>query len=311
MSTGLEKKALYSSECRNCHKTVYEEWKNSLHSQSWTDPLFQKAFEVEKKEWCIHCHSPLEEQKKEYFADSSKQLLEEGINCVACHVREGVVLGSKNFENEYHKVIKSDLLYESEFCGNCHQFNFPRFQNNQIHYSKEPMQNTYFEWKETNPERNCQSCHYEGHLLLGTHSKNRLQKDFTHFKAEISEKGLLHVSFDLPKKRGHILPTGDLYHSLEVRVVTTNSVFFSKKWARFYKVGESEKGEIWNRSLKKNTGLRPEEEHISLTLDTPETKEFKVEFVYHFHDEELGGKLNLKEEKKKVIIKTVKIKKRA
>ena len=89
---------LSSSHCKSCHKETHSQWEKSLHSKAWTDPIFQEAFKIEKMEWCINCHAPLNSQKQEYLKQKTQggySLLDEGINCAACHVREGKVLGSK------------------------------------------------------------------------------------------------------------------------------------------------------------------------------------------------------------------------
>jgi hypothetical protein len=182
VTTGWEgKRSLSAKECKTCHEQSHHEWEEGMHSKAWTDPLFQNAFRIEPQEWCVNCHAPLLEQKKEFLSkeDTDKSLLAEGINCAACHIRDGKILGSKNIKNEYHEVIQFDSLNTSEFCENCHQFNFPRFQKDKIHYSKEPMQNTFTEWKNSKTTRTCQDCHYDGHKLLGNHNPERLRNDFS------------------------------------------------------------------------------------------------------------------------------------
>lgn len=309
VKTGWEgKQSLSASECKKCHTTSHSEWQEGMHAKAWIDPLFQNAFKIEKQEWCINCHAPLEEQKKEFLSTntSDKSLLAEGINCASCHVRQGKVLGLKNFKNEYHEVIQFDYLSKSEFCENCHQFNFPRFTKNQIHYSNEPMQNTFTEWKNFSSSRSCQDCHYDGHRLLGNHDPERLRKDFSGIDYEFSEKGLLHISLKLKNNRGHILPTGDLFHSIQLEIATDPSyqnMHYRKKWARTYGIGNIGGNVFWNRTLIRNTGITPDEDNISLTIDAPTSKKnLYARLVYYFHDEELGGRNDLPPNRKMFVI---------
>ncbi|MDX1960964.1 MAG: multiheme c-type cytochrome [Leptospiraceae bacterium] len=301
--TGLETlQSLSSKECLGCHKEVHPE--EDMHSKSWIDPLFQKAFSIEKRDWCIHCHAPLVEQKKEFFSNlQTKSLLEEGINCVSCHVREGKVLGSMNFKNEYHEVVLEERLNKSEFCAGCHQFNFPIFANGTFHYSEEPMQNTYEEWKNFQETRTCQSCHYKGHKVLGTH--NRLEKDFYDLALERDNNGLLFIEFHAKENRAHNLPTGDLFHSIQLELSHDSKyqkIFYKKKWARFYGAGKNSLGSFWNRSQIKNSSITPNEIDFHITVDDPMTDVY-ARLVYYFHDDELGGKLILsKEYKEKVLL---------
>ena len=30
--------------CRICHRDIYKQWKGSMHSNSWVDPVFQAVF---------------------------------------------------------------------------------------------------------------------------------------------------------------------------------------------------------------------------------------------------------------------------
>ena len=308
--TGWEgKRSLSATECQKCHTETHSQWKEGMHAKAWTDPLFQNAFRIERQEWCVNCHAPLQEQKKEFLTKnySGESLLNEGINCVSCHVRKGKVLGFKNFENEFHEVIKFDYLSTSEFCENCHQFNFPRFEKKQIHYSTEPMQNTFTEWKNSSSTRTCQDCHYDGHKLLGNHTPERLKKDFSDIEYEFSDKGLLHISLRLKNNRAHILPTGDLFHSIQLEIGTDpnyKTIHYRKKWARTYGIGNISGNTFWNRTLIRNTGLTPNDELISLTIDAPNSnKPLYARLVYYFHDEELGGRNDLPSKEKMFVIR--------
>ena len=307
--TGWEgKRDLSSKECKNCHSVSHAEWQEGMHSRAWIDPLFQNAFAQERQEWCIHCHAPLQEQKNEFInPKKGYNLLNEGINCVSCHVRDGKVLGFKNLKNDFHEVIRFDYLKTSEFCENCHQFNFPRFSGKEIHYSKEPMQNTYVEWRNSISGRTCQDCHYDGHKLLGNHNPERLLKDFSDIEYEFSEKGLLHISFLINKNRGHVLPTGDLFHSIQLEVSLDSkfkTIYYKKKWARIYGLGKIGENVFWNRKLISNHGIQPEQDKINLTIDAPsQNKILYIRLVYYFHDQELGGRVELPPKEKLFVIR--------
>ena len=38
-----------AQKCGECHLAVYEEWKQTIHSQAWTDPYFQVDWVFDKK----------------------------------------------------------------------------------------------------------------------------------------------------------------------------------------------------------------------------------------------------------------------
>ncbi|MCB1320983.1 MAG: hypothetical protein KDK34_12060, partial [Leptospiraceae bacterium] len=205
----------YSAEdCRACHPEDYEDWNDSMHARAFVDPIFQSAFRKEPAIWCVNCHAPLSQQA---FTQTSGpyvvleaealeandmqlnsasrriQLRNEGINCAACHVRNGKILSSRP---EYgpledmtpdgtvavskegpapHPTVYEPRLSTAEFCAGCHQFNFP-FDDPAaiVHYGDEPMQNVYAEWSQHAGLKgiSCQACHMsrDHHRLYGPHS---------------------------------------------------------------------------------------------------------------------------------------------
>jgi hypothetical protein len=132
-----------------------------------------------------------------------------------------------------------------------------------------------------------------------------LKSDFSDFEFEITDKSLLSISFTIEERRGHILPTGDLFHSIAFEGSTTSDfkkIFYQKKWARNYGIGQYELKTFWNRKLKSNEGLKPDQERVNLTFDLPDSKEIYLRFIYYYHDETLGGKNYLPLEKRQVTI---------
>ncbi|MBN4078049.1 hypothetical protein JYT29_01830, partial [Nitrospina gracilis] len=47
-----------AKKCSECHKAIYEAWKDSRHSISWTSENFIEASENHTKEKCLPCHIP-------------------------------------------------------------------------------------------------------------------------------------------------------------------------------------------------------------------------------------------------------------
>ena len=88
-----------SETCKVCHKTIYKQWKGSMHSQSAAvkDPIhgafYGKVVGDPTKEGvklkgkypiCLQCHAPNAARDKTTKLDA-KPAYSEGINCVACH----------------------------------------------------------------------------------------------------------------------------------------------------------------------------------------------------------------------------------
>ena len=299
--TGFENSTekLSADYCKSCHFETHSERESGAHAKAWTNVRFQDGFQSEKKDWCIYCHAPLEIQKDEIL--NSKNFLgnrfaSEGINCAVCHIRNGKIHSPNANKNSAHEVIEYSIMNRSEFCASCHEFSFPEKFHPEILYSKEPMQSTFTDWKNSESERTCQSCHLKGHELIGVTDgkifKNLIEKvDF-----EISEKNLLSISVQLGKSIGHNFPTGDLFRSVVLEVSTSSTfkhLIFSKKFARFYSAGNLENGFVWNRNLLNDTTIPPNQNSIHLTLDIPDGGFLFARLIYYFHDTELGGKTNL------------------
>ena len=288
--TGWESSSdkLSSEYCLPCHQESHSEWQEGMHSQAWTSTIFQRAYAFERHDWCVHCHAPLRQdmQGDEPWAD-------EGVNCATCHVREGSILGSRTVHASgpaSHDVVASPYLGTAEFCAECHQFNFPKSFTNTVTYSHQPMQDTYGEWQGSGQAR-CQECHYAGHQLMGPHNKDWMREQFSDFQSEQLDDELLNLSFSVAP-RGHRTPTGDLFRSLVFRLARDEGlkeILYEKRWGRFFGMGWIAANEISTHSLTSNSGLRPEEMRVSLTLDTPASGPLYGTLIFYYHDPFFAG----------------------
>lgn len=301
--TGWESKdpnLLLNSTCISCHQDLKPH--EDRHSLSWKSELFQEALKIENREWCVHCHAPLSKQKEIYYreiknesevSENDKQLLNEGINCVSCHVRNGKILGYQNRTIGNHEVVASNIG-KSEFCANCHQFNFPIFKRDTIVYSNHPMQNTYEEWKSSGSEESCQSCHYSNHKLVGPNDKEWLLSQFYDFELNTDEE-VFSVSFRLSKGRAHNLPSGDLFRSLALEVSEDpqfRTFLVSKRWSRVYKATKEGYQESSMKKLFIDTSIPSSKNKIYMIFDKPPHTSAYVRLIYYYHDSNLGGKTN-------------------
>lgn len=88
-----------SETCKLCHKTVYKQWKGSMHAQSAAvkdpihgtfygavvgDPTKEGVKLKGKYPICLRCHAPNAARDKTTKLDA-KPAYSEGVNCVACH----------------------------------------------------------------------------------------------------------------------------------------------------------------------------------------------------------------------------------
>lgn len=241
----INKKGYTSSKvCGECHTTIYNFWKNSLHALSIEDPIFNVAYmqslkhDTEKaNKTCLKCHAPIVQFNSDY--DLKEEITREGISCDFCHTVQDVDLKNKNpfiikpgvikrssmkeSSPSVHKVEYAEIFAKSEFCAGCHELRSE---------SGIAILGTYSEWKAgPYPEKGmtCQGCHMpkiEGaagdekiknlqrtlslHDIQGGHSLTQLKKA-VNIEIKRVTRAKDTVTAELIVKNvgsGHSIPTG-------------------------------------------------------------------------------------------------------
>lgn len=176
------------SVCSACHPDIYKQWKGSMHSNAFKDPVFQALWALGEKEvgpnirnLCAGCHSSIGTVAQEVKSENGKfiasEVAMEGVSCDLCHtisetrmsisptglpqnasfvVSPGDIKRGpyKDSVSTYHKSEYSELHTKSEFCGSCHNVFHP--------VSNFHIENTYTEWKFSIYAQKgiqCQDCH--------------------------------------------------------------------------------------------------------------------------------------------------------
>lgn len=175
--------------CKGCHAEIYDQWKGSMHSNAFHDPVFRALWRLGSDETkgltdklCAGCHTGVgtvsEEVRRGPDGDFQvSEIAAEGVQCHFCHavvssnmletpthmpqnasivvdpslVMRGPYADSKPM---WHKAEYSELHTKAEFCGNCHNVFHPA-----NHF---PIENTYNEWKFSVYAQKgivCQDCH--------------------------------------------------------------------------------------------------------------------------------------------------------
>ncbi len=153
-----------SAMCGTCHKEIYQQWSESMHRYSATDPhvdigitWFQRDNSPEAGRFCAACHNPIALLAGEYDPettppDTGTPPHPEGISCLVCHSIESVderplgngsysirppdlpLLGAGALTNalvrldpQAHKdaMMRKPLMETAVFCGACHQQYIP------------------------------------------------------------------------------------------------------------------------------------------------------------------------------------------
>ena len=193
-----------AKRCSDCHREIFEEWKNSRHAKAWISEHFRLESENYTKNKCLSCHAP-------HQVDSDKEPVlraefkEDGVGCVACHFKEETkaMHGPLKVWSPPHPS-KQDLSYtKSNFCAGCHQ-------------------ETFKQWQAIKTQKSCQDCHMPSlgkkdliqkfpfhffHLSKPRHSHEfpALKAKPEDLKLEIKENKLYITNVGVP----HNLPTAD------------------------------------------------------------------------------------------------------
>ncbi|MBI1909484.1 MAG: hypothetical protein HYS22_04885 [Deltaproteobacteria bacterium] len=179
-SPELAKEGFTSAKvCGECHVAIYEGWKESMHANAVTDPVFYPIFLETSRQTggqtdflCLSCHAPTVRQTRDTHLTNPITL--EGVTCDFCHsVTESkpgaadpltVVIGKKKWgplkgiTSPAHEVSYSDLFEQSRLCGSCHEY---------TNKNGAPLFETFSEWQKSpqakgaSPKegKTCQSCH--------------------------------------------------------------------------------------------------------------------------------------------------------
>lgn len=174
--------------CSGCHSDIFSQWKGSMHSSAFIDPIFSALWKLGIEETkgfttnlCGGCHSSIGvvsgdlALKDNQFITSP--IAREGVQCDLCHtIKATAFLETPTYEPQnasfvvspgrvkrgpyndsvspYHETAYSELHTQSKFCANCHQVFHP--------VSNFHIERTYDEWKYSVYAQNgiqCQDCH--------------------------------------------------------------------------------------------------------------------------------------------------------
>lgn len=234
-----------AQSCNGCHFAIHDDWSQSAHASAGRSTAYRDAVHrAANSTACTQCHQPLVAQHANLATgyidgDLARPILQpnpafdatflaEGVGCAACHVRDGLIVSTRDVLNSPHPVVKSNELANSSFCANCHQLSFPE--------SDQPFYNTYGEWKATPYASNgvrCQDCHMPPKAGAATATRFAASPDHT-ISAHLSRALTVLVDLEHPTlQRGastpiqitvlntgaaHHVPTGNPSNALDLKV---------------------------------------------------------------------------------------------
>jgi hypothetical protein len=278
--------------CESCHPDVYEAWTRSRHRQSLGNAVFLDGFAAEPHPRCVYCHAPLEQQAKAALrrrpalirertlaSVPRESLAHEGITCVTCHVREGVVMTANPQPPEADHPLRSEpRLAEPSFCASCHEFLGHEVVDGRSVLTSEKMQTTWSEWRDWRDrggQGTCQSCHMPGgsHAFRGAYDRDFLRGALS-LRVERTRGRLVAVLES--RGVGHAFPTGDVFRHLTLWADDRPVA----RLGQTFELTTSEEGGPHVRRTG-NTALRPfEPTRVVLPTGTR-----RVRVTYHYAEE--------------------------
>lgn len=191
--------------CSGCHIDMYTQWKGSMHSNSWADPVYRAALNLmstaskgRTDNFCMGCHTPIGVVTRE-ASPSGKGMSEaanRGVQCEVCHNisrTSGIGNGSyvltpklhgrslkfgpfSDAISPSHDTAYSKLHTRSELCGDCHDVTHP--------FNGLPVERTYSEWRDSTYASEgvqCQDCHMKPARGRATPISKERERIYTHY----------------------------------------------------------------------------------------------------------------------------------
>ncbi len=182
------------SYCGTCHRTLYDQWSQSLHAKAFSDPIFYSVMNVAIadmggkdsdggkliQDYCLHCHTPIGSLTGDIPPTTATST--NAISCDFCHtvsdisgVGNGSYINSPGilkrgpFKDSFspaHETVYSELHIKSEFCGMCHDVYHP--------VNGLPLETTYTEWKQSPYAAEGTTCQ---HCMMGSQNNARAAVD--------------------------------------------------------------------------------------------------------------------------------------
>lgn len=238
--------SLSADVCGACHVEIAAEWRGSRMAQAGTNAAFVADHAKEGGLFaCLYCHTPLVEQRAEQVTGLvsltpivgkatpnpryDQALADEGVTCVACHLREGALVGPHADVTPPHPFRVDPGWSSPALCETCHQIPEPPLSR-----LDRDIADTHREWErwqaQTGDTRTCVDCHMprvERPLMVGYPSRPGRRHDFAGAWDDALVRSAVQVQLRrvgttlevvLQNQAGHAVPSGEPARAVEVSV---------------------------------------------------------------------------------------------
>ena len=164
--------------CKACHEATFSAWRASRHAKAGRNAAFNFEYDSHPGSWCMGCHAPRSTSDLKLPRARSQ-----GVDCLTCHVRAGVLHARTRSPSSPHKTQTSESFGGPTMCAGCHQFNFPVLgaKGELLRYTEQPMQNTFGEYRNSGSKAECIDCHMQAgtHRFPGAYVPDKVQEALT------------------------------------------------------------------------------------------------------------------------------------
>ncbi|MGV1099764.1 multiheme c-type cytochrome [Thiovibrio sp. JS02] len=122
-NNGLHPHGPEAQDCGGCHIEQYQEWQGSAHAQAYRNPRYQAILAEGVDDACLGCHVPATVPAGGEPPAPRRYNLADGVSCLACHLREGRMLGPEAgsaLANPHPIQAEPEFFRGAALCGSCH-----------------------------------------------------------------------------------------------------------------------------------------------------------------------------------------------
>ncbi|MBL4632390.1 MAG: hypothetical protein JKY56_00885 [Kofleriaceae bacterium] len=279
-------KASDNNSCKQCHNAQWRQWRSSLHSSAGKNAVFRYEYNAHPGKWCLTCHAP-RTLAQNAIALRKRPAMRQGVDCVTCHLRSGEFVSRTKAGNSPHDTRIDPEFGSPAMCAGCHQFNFPKLdtKGNLVHYTSQPMQNTYAEFRKSPAAARgleCINCHMptgREHSFPGAYDADMVNSALKVTMCQDKNELQLRIANRL---QAHNLPSGGVNRSIVIEVAEKSS----KRKPKRYRLERLFDGPIGKRVKTKDTTLVPGQWHnwripySLLSTATPKSIVVKARFFF-------------------------------
>lgn len=112
-----------STQCRDCHQQIFDEWLASPHANSWNNEDVRVQSKDFSNKDCIDCHAPRSVWEtgigERVLPRASRRA--EGVDCLSCHLLpDGRIAGTVENPTAPCRPTVRRELQRVDFCAGCH-----------------------------------------------------------------------------------------------------------------------------------------------------------------------------------------------